>query len=310
MDGIVSSCFVSHTPRRDMTLEMCVTSACTLKQKLKSVLRRPTFHYLVEDSLSQDELTRFRTVADVVDTLPPFTWPGVDSDLPTAERLYSFQKLHVWRLTQYARVLYFDPDVFWVGNPLRYFERYGHAPYLAAAEFKGSNVPFWWSSRKLRYINSGIIILRPSHREHAALLSRLARRDFVSAEPHRLKVNNFLSGRSKVGDQDVIRSHFLGNWTAMDECDNFRGYVKASKNGEGGQARCYPSSIIAYHGARLRGMAPAECQVVHPPPLPKSFLQWVAAKRAAATRAAVPVAAAPVEDVPFCVRERYHPSCM
>ncbi len=188
----------------------------------------------------------------------------------------------MWNLTEYRRVLYFDPDVFWTGDASRYLARYGHAPRLAVAEYFGANKPLWWEQRKLRYINSGILVLRPSLAEHAALLSRLARGDFVPAEPSRAGSPG-LAGRSKMSEQDVIRSHFEGVWTAMPECENFRGYVKRG----GGQAHCEVGAVIAWHGARLRGLAAAQCQASKPPQLAPSFRAWLGQRAATPTRTGI-----------------------
>ena len=65
----------------------------------------------------------------------------------------------------------------------------------------------------------------------------------------------------------------------MPECENSRGYVKPPADG---QAGCEPGAIVAWHGARLRGMAPRSCHALgHPPPLPRSFRAWLAGKQRA-----------------------------
>ena len=151
-DAIVSNCFVSHLLRaREPSsrrvrerptwtwllrergplrgpLEMCLVSACTLRRQLNlSTAARPAphFHYFLEDTLPDNLVTLFRAVADSVELLPPFEWPGRPLASTQRDRLYSFNKLRVWTLTQFDRVLYFDPDVFWTGDPRRYLSRFG-----------------------------------------------------------------------------------------------------------------------------------------------------------------------------------------
>ena len=75
-DAVVSSCFVGHAggSRRAAMLDMCLTSACTLRQHLaqppfNSSMRLPVFHYLVEQSCSAAEVARFKAYADIVSTL-------------------------------------------------------------------------------------------------------------------------------------------------------------------------------------------------------------------------------------------------
>ena len=81
-------------------------------------------------------------VVDSLEVLPPLRWPKSAGPEPS-RRAFSFLKLHIWNLTQFDRVLYFDPDVFWAGDASRYLARYGHAQF-AAAEYTGDLVPEWW----------------------------------------------------------------------------------------------------------------------------------------------------------------------
>lgn len=225
-DAIVSNCFVSHVAaHRGRAIEqlrgpvdMCLVSACTLRRQLNLSMVRPTprFHYLLEDTLPSTLVAPFRAVADSIELLPPFRWPGLltgRAHAAGADRLYSFLKLRVWTLTQFRRVLYFDPDVVWTGDPTRYLTRYGAAPHLAAAEYHGANVPRWWAQRRLRYINSGIMIVRPNRTEYDGMMRRLRELDFATEGSGRgspgAGYSRLLSGRSKMGDQDVIRAQFV-----------------------------------------------------------------------------------------------------
>ena len=165
----------------DGTVEMCLASACTLRLQLNMSTVRPVphFHYLLDTTLPQELVARFRAIADSVELMPPFQWPG--RPLSRArDRLYSFNKLHIWKLSRFHRVLYFDPDIVWTGDPNRYLARYGHAPHLAAAEYHGSTVPRWWRKQQLRYINSGIMVLRPNRTEYDGMMRRLQHFDFAT----------------------------------------------------------------------------------------------------------------------------------
>jgi hypothetical protein len=297
---------------------MCLASACSFRSQQKRI-DGVSFVYLVESGLRAKEMTHLRQLVDELLVVPSFQWPHGGQPPPPSERLYSFQKLHLWNMTKYKRLLWFDPDVVWSGDPNRYFERYGHAAHLAAAEFSGTNAPAWWRKRGLRYLNSGILLLRPSRAEHLALLRRLAAGDFVSmAETAGGRGGGGVlqSQRRKKSEQDVIRSHFQGRWTPMQECDNFRGYIKGA---QAGQAHCDPWHLIAWHGVRLqsKGAWGAACEASernggasrrHAPPLPKSFKAWESSfATTAATMPNAETGAAPVVDPLGYYRYRWVP---
>lgn len=135
MDAFVSSCFAGHMSLEKI-IDMCLASACSLRQHHRQ-MPSTTFHYLVNDAVPSDVRRTLATMVDTLEVVPQLRWPSSAGPRPPSSRAYSFQKLRVWNLTQYARVLYFDPDVFWVGDARRYLSRYGHARHLAAAEYTG-----------------------------------------------------------------------------------------------------------------------------------------------------------------------------
>ena len=287
-DAVISSCFVSHlreAARRHQE-NMCVLSACTLRQHLKH--EHLEFRYWVEPGLSPRAMSRLQGLADSVEVVQPVEWPRSNRARPPLEREYSFHKLHLWNLTAFARILYFDPDVIWSADAARYFERYGHAPRVAIAEFNGSLVPRWWRDQRLRYINSGLLLLRPSQKEWASLMSRWAAHDYLSMPE--VKTSSRVGGlaaRRKTSEQDVLRAHFAdgdgSRFTPMDQCDNFRGYVKATRlansrrHEAGGQPSCDPAQVIAWHGMRFGSKASKQCRKlagVTVPPLTRSLQDW------------------------------------
>jgi hypothetical protein len=160
------------------------------------------------------------------------------------------------------RILYFDPDVFWTGSPQRYLDRYGGAQF-AAAEYTGDLVPPQFRATGLRYINSGIMLLRPSASEYGELVARWAHRNYTAQVDSAARIELRGRGnaaRSKASEQDLLAAHFNDRLVPMDACENFRGYVKPTRRAgrasrRGGQAHCDPSCIIAWHGTRFRGKA-------------------------------------------------------
>ena len=180
-------------------------------------------------------------------------------------------KLLAWNLTQYDRVLYFDPDVYWTGDATRYFTRYGHARHLAAAVYTGSLVPEWWraASGGRRYFNSGILFFPPSQLEMLALVARWASGNYT--HPRRL------SQRAEATEQDLLIAHFDARLTPMDACENFRGYIKGGAGSS--QVHCDPRTIIAWHGVRFRSKAPSDWAGAGRAafaPYPKSLVAWEA----------------------------------
>jgi len=241
-------------------VDMCVASACSLRQHHPH--GNAPFHYFVSAGLPKEAQTLLWQQVDMLEELPPLRWPRGAGEPPAADRAYSFSKLVLWSLVQYRRVLYFDPDVFWTGSPQRYVDRYGHAVF-AAAEYKGDLVPPQFRATGLRYINSGIMLLRPSPAEYAALVERWAARNYTamadSAGLARL-LGKGNAARSKASEQDLLAAHFNERLTPMDVCENFRGYIKGRS---GGQAHCNPACIIAWHGTKFRGKASCRSPEAH-----------------------------------------------
>ena len=299
-DAFVSSCYVDHARnavRLATLVEMCLSSACSFREWHPS--RNSPFIYFVSSKVPKDARHILAKLADAVKDLPSPRWPKGAGPEPDSARLYSFLKLDLWKLTSYSRILYWDADLFWSGDAQRYFDRYGAAPHLAAAEYRHPGIVprFWRLVAKRRYINSGVLLLRPSLRTHASLMRRWRTRNFTSEDlPHpsstlHYKGRRHLGGqlqsnRPKLSEQDIVRAEFEDTLTPMDSCDNFRGYVKPSADGQpGGQSACDPANVIAWHGARFQAKASctrslgsatwtrqqAQRSIA---PLPASFVAW------------------------------------
>jgi len=285
-DAFISSCFANPATKPSKLLSMCVASACSLRQHHPTHAAKADFVYLVNAELPESVREQLRRHVDELTVVPPMQWPRSAGKAPAPDRLYSFLKLTMWRMSKYSRLLYFDPDVFWTGDAWRYFERYGHTAHLAAAQYTDDLVPAFWRTTGMPYINSGILLLRPSEREYASLVRRWHLGNFTAMQdtlqdPKAKRPIGGLAGRSKASEQDLIVAHFHERLTPMDMCENFRGYVKGST---AGQARCRPSSIIAWHGVRFRHKATCR-RPDSPIAVPKSLKEWEASWRAR-TRAA------------------------
>ena len=276
-DAFVSSCFANPKTKTRKLVDMCIASACSLRLLHPRHTAKADFVYLVNDAMPPDVREQLRRHVDALAVVPPLEWPAGAGKPPQADRLYSYLKITIWRLSQYRRLLYFDPDVFWTGDAYRYFVRHGHAAHLAAAQYTGDLVPAFWRTTRMPYINSGLLLLRPSAWEYQALITRWASGNFTAMQDTprdawaaSKRPAGGLAGRSKAGEQDLIVAHFYERLTPMDACENFRGYVKGAT---AGQARCQPASIIAWHGVRFRHKATCRKQEF-PYAVASSILRW------------------------------------
>ena len=277
-DAFVSSCFGNPTTKMRKLTDMCLASACSLRQHHPVADAKADFVYLVNDQVPVEVRQQLQQHVSALLVVPPLRWPHGAGQSPAQDRLYSYLKISIWRLHQYTRLLYFDPDVFWTGDAWRYFSRYGHAPHLAAARYTGDLVPAFWRTTGMPYINSGILVLRPSQREFDAIRSRWVAGNFTPMQgtvTAAARSPGGLAGRSKAGEQDLIVAHFHERLTPMDECENFRGYIKGQA---AGQAHCEASRIIAWHGVRFRHKATCRKEA-HPSPVAKSLREWEARGR-------------------------------
>lgn len=215
-DAFVSSCFANPSTSMHKLSDMCLASACSLRYHHPQPTAKASFVYLVNDGVPEMVRGMLRKYADSLIVVPPLVWPSLAGAAPAHDRLYSYLKIAIWQLNQFDRLLYFDPDVFWTGDAWRYFERYGHAAHLAAAHFTGNLVPPMWRPSGMPYINSGILLLRPSRREYEALRHRWEIGNFSSMReaPRTMSQSRGLAGRSKASTcryQLPARSNFMGS---------------------------------------------------------------------------------------------------
>ncbi len=96
---------------------------------------------------------------------------------------HTFDKLYIWTLTQFDKVVFLDSDMQIVGNIDFLFEK----PHMSAVVADKYNFP------GLRKLNSGLMVIKPNLEEFAGLLDA------------------WYSGKIQeeiVGDQDIIRYYF------------------------------------------------------------------------------------------------------
>lgn len=103
----------------------------------------------------------------------------------------TFDKLYVWTLTEYDKVVYLDSDMQVVRNIDFLFEK----PHMSAV------IADQWNEPGLKKLNSGLIVIEPNLEEFDGMKQLW--------ESGAINLKN-------VGDQDIIRAYYL-NWEAKEE---------------------------------------------------------------------------------------------
>ncbi len=118
---------------------------------------------------------------------------------------YTFDKLLVWELTQFEKLVFLDSDMLVLHNVDELFEREPFSAVVAGASMPGNED---WKD-----LNSGLMVIEPDENVAEALLEHI--------EP---TVEEFHArGRMAVGDQDVI-THYLSGWRDREELHLEEGY--------------------------------------------------------------------------------------
>lgn len=106
---------------------------------------------------------------------------------------YTFDKLLVWELTQFEKLVFLDSDMLVLHNVDELFEREPFSAVVAGASMPGNED---WKD-----LNSGLMVIEPDESVAKAL------QDHIVPTMEELHAK----GRKAVGDQDVI-THYLSNW--------------------------------------------------------------------------------------------------
>lgn len=106
---------------------------------------------------------------------------------------YTFDKLLIWGLTQFEKVVYIDSDMLIVRNIDSLFEHKSFSAVSADASYPGNES--WVGG-----LNSGIVVIKPDKGVEADLLQSI-----------RPTVEKYKKQGQLVGDQDVVKS-YLSDW--------------------------------------------------------------------------------------------------
>lgn len=106
---------------------------------------------------------------------------------------YTFDKLQVFGLNEYEKVIFLDSDMYVVKNMDHLFEK----PHMSAVY---ADV---WDKTAAEGLNSGLMVLEPSNEEYEGLVGLL--------------YSDRFAGSTMFGDQDVIRAYY-SDWMQKAEC--------------------------------------------------------------------------------------------
>lgn len=125
----------------------------------------------------------------------------------------ALQKLRVFTLTRYERVLYFDPDVLFVRNASHML--------LDSSPFAAVVLPnSTWGCRSRDYLNAEVMLLRPSTSVYAELVEKFYRGDFRDCGGS----GGTLDAQDIVRDAAIEPGGALAPVTRWPLCFNYRGW--------------------------------------------------------------------------------------
>lgn len=117
---------------------------------------------------------------------------------------YTFDKLQIWGLTQYEKIVYLDSDMLVVENIDSLFDRPAFSAVCAGKSFPGH--------KNWKDLNSGLMVILPSNAVKDALLSLVPS-----------VIEEYKSKGLFVGDQDVLHK-YLPEWPSMTSLHLDEGY--------------------------------------------------------------------------------------
>ena len=148
----------------------------------------------------------------------------------------TFDKLHVFGLTEYEKLVYVDSDMIVLTNIDELFEK----PHMSAVAAGQLINPKW------NRLNSGLMAIVPEHGLPEKILLTL----------DKARSDQGLAGAKAIGDQDLINTYY-SKWANCPELHLDQGY---------NIFQCHLDSYIEKHGYRLPGNAARhglEAKIVH-----------------------------------------------
>lgn len=197
---------------------------------LQKVKAKYPFFVLCSDSLSHRSLKvldRFRIKYKFITDHIKVDITKVNTDKGYDHWNRTFDKLYVWTLTEFDKVIYLDSDMQVVRNIDFLFEK----PHMSAV------IADQWNEPGLKKLNSGLIVIEPNVEEFDGMK--------VLWESGAINLKN-------VGDQDIIRAYYSG-WETKDELHLSPGlnvFYSEVSAGIIKKKDVQPVSVIHYIGSR------------------------------------------------------------
>ncbi len=140
----------------------------------------------------------------------------------------TFDKLYIWTLTQFDKIVYLDSDMQVIRN-VDYLFDYPHLSAVRADK---------WNEPGINHLNSGLMVIRPNLKEFIQMRSLWESRSML--------------WRRNIGDQDIIRASFPG-WGTRRELTLPSGlnvFYSEVSHGIIMEENVSPVSVIHYIGAK------------------------------------------------------------
>ncbi len=164
-----------------------------LDWSLKRVRTQYSLHVLCSDSISETSITKLKHRKILFQRLNEHVpvYDNINKEAGYDHWNRTFDKLYVWTLTQFDKVVYLDSDMQVIANIDYLFD----CPHMSAVRADAFNEP------GLDKLNSGLMVIEPNISEFKGLCAIL--------ESGELHLKN-------MGDQDVIRAYY-SDWGAKEE---------------------------------------------------------------------------------------------
>jgi glycogenin len=219
-----------------LSTESYLPGVFALGESLRRVKSSHPLLVLASPAIASEVTDSLRQAGIVVKTIPASVSVPADLKAVSGHWGHTFDKLHVFGLTEFEKLVYVDSDMIVLANIDELFDK----PHMSAVAAGQLLNPGW------NRLNSGLMTIVPEQGlpEKIALTLDRARSDQAR------------DGKAAVGDQDLINAYYPA-WGASPRLHLDQGY---------NIFQCHLDSYIEKHGYRLPGSASLEgpeAKIVH-----------------------------------------------
>ena len=207
---------------------------------LNESLRRVKSSYpvlvLTSPGIAPDVTLKLQQAGIVVKAISVSVYVPADLKAASGHWGHTFDKLHVFGLTEYEKLVYVDSDMIVLTNIDELFDK----PHMSAVAAGKLLNPHW------DRLNSGLMAIVPEQGLTEKIVCTL----------EKARIEQGLAGAIAIGDQDLINTYY-SKWSKCPELHLDQGY---------NIFQCHLDCYIEKHGYRLPGNSPChglEAKVVH-----------------------------------------------